>query len=137
MRYYNGYLKPEFNKSGMKQITNTGYKIFDKQNICVSTGNVIGPTQSSLYLNDFTVRPENNNWTGVNEALLRSLMDRYGTVIFYQFHVWYGRKKVPFYQAAVDDNGNKVWSRLFESTNGTEKRYQASQWINKYITKEN
>jgi len=42
-----------FNKSGMKQIVNTGFKTFDKQTNLITNGNVISNTQASSYIRSY------------------------------------------------------------------------------------
>lgn len=39
-----------FNKRGTKQIIHSGWKLFDKQTNCISTGNVYASTQMSSYI---------------------------------------------------------------------------------------
>src|SRR5690554_6387190 len=103
MRVSYGYLKPEFNKSGMKQITNSGFVTFDKQNVCVSTGNVLSSCQTSIYLDDYAIRTMPKHWVGVNSELLQEIANlSTNKIIFYEFFVRYNGKKSVFYQAAVD-----------------------------------
>lgn len=136
MRYWNGYLRPEFNKSGMKQITNSGFKTFDRQNNLVTTGNVISNCQFSSFLNEFSTKQYAKEWKDTNEALLQMIAGLGSNVIFYEFFVRYNGKKSVFYQAAVDyETGNKVWSRLLGGRGNRNKRRLASKWIDLYITK--
>lgn len=137
MRYWNGYLRPEFNKTGMKQITNTGFKTFDKQNNLVATGNVLSNCQTSFYLDDYAIKIMPKHWHEVNSKFLQNIANLSNNkVVFYEFFVWYNDKKSVFYQAAVDDaTGNKVWSRLLGGRGNRNKRRLASKWIDMYITK--
>ena len=43
-----------FNKRGTKQIVNTGFKLFDKQTNCITTGNAICNTQFSSFIRPFS-----------------------------------------------------------------------------------
>lgn len=139
MRTWRGYLQPEFNKSGMKQITNSGFVTFDKQNVCVSTGNVLSDCQISFYLSEHAIKTMPENWKDVNSQFLQNIANLSDNkVIFYEFFVRYNRKKSVFYQAAVDEmTGKKLWSRLLGGRGNRNKRYLASKWIDLYITKEN
>lgn len=137
MRTWRGYLQPEFNKSGMKQITKSGFVTFDKQNVCVSTGNVLSTCQTSYYLDEFAIKTMPKHWADVNSKFLQDIANLSDKVIFYEFFVRYGGKKSVFYQVAVDDEtGKKVWSRLLGGRGNRHKRYLASKWIDLYITKE-
>lgn len=42
-----------FNKSGMRQLVDTGYKRFDKATNYIGTGNVIANTQCSFYIRSY------------------------------------------------------------------------------------
>ena len=138
MRTWNGYLQPEFNKSGMKQITKSGFVTFDKQNVCVSTGNVLSSCQTSFYLDEYAIRTMPKHWEGVNSEFLLNIANLSNNkVIFYEFFVRYSGKKSVFYQVAIDEvTGQKVWSRLLGGRGNRYKRYLASKWIDLYITKE-
>ena len=137
MRFLSGYLKPEFNKSGMKQITDSGFKTFDRQNICVSTGNVLSSCQTSFYLDDYTIKTMPKHWEDVDSEFLQYIANLADKVIFYEFFVRYKGKKHVFYQTAVDaEKGNKVWERLFTKQGDYNKRKSAAKWIDMYITKQ-
>src|SRR5690554_3484952 len=104
MRYKVEKMKrPEFNKSGMKQITNTGFKTFDRQNNLVTTGNVLSNCQTSFYLDDHAIKTMPKHWQGVNSEFLQKIANLSDKVIFYEFFVRYGGKKSVFYQAAVNN----------------------------------
>lgn len=135
MKFWNGYLKAEFNKSGMKQITNSGFKTFDKQNNLVATGNVISNCQISLFLSEYAIKE--SQWKDTNPEMLRNIASLGSSVIFYEFFVRHNRKRHVFYQTAVDnDTGKKVWEKLFTETGDYNKRNHASKWIDMYITKQ-
>ncbi len=46
--------KAIYSKDGMKQIINSGWKLFDEQTNCISTGNVIANTQFSLFIRPYS-----------------------------------------------------------------------------------
>lgn len=61
--------KAVFNKTGMRQLVDTGYKKFDKATNYIGTGNVIANTQYSLYIRPYN-ETECNGFTNPKGHLL-------------------------------------------------------------------
>lgn len=153
--------KAVFNKRGTRQLIDTGWKTFDRQTNCISTGNVIANTQLSLYIRPYH-ETECNGYTfkpgELLEADLKSfryrppddVMDilrdkgREKSVILYMFSTdevvgnIVGRyMRVPFLWVVTTEDHRLVCSRVGHRMGAMMgKRYKAAGEILKYITEE-
>lgn len=69
--------KAVYTKNGMKQIIDSGFKLFDKQTNCISYGNVIANTQYSSYIRPWK-RVECNGHTFREGHLLNTDIQHFG-----------------------------------------------------------
>jgi len=153
--------KAEFNKRGTRQLVDTGWKAFDRQTNCISTGNVIANTQLSLYVRPYR-ETECNGYTfkpgDLLEADLKAfryrppddVMDilrdkeREKSVILYMFSTSevvgniVGRyMRVPFLWVVTDRDHRLVKCRSVHRCGAQMcKRYNATREILRYITEE-
>lgn len=143
--------KAIFNKSGMKQIIDTGFKIFDKQTNLITTGNVIANTQFSNYIrpynetkvNGITRRPGvlmnfdlqyyHNLPKSINDFLKD--INRKGSVILYEFH-YYSRKRKLVVGYVVTDRNKNLLYKYVNNNSHYIKRLNCLYEVLKYITNE-
>lgn len=116
-----------------KQLTDSGFKTFDKQNLVISTGNVIAPTQLSFYLNEYVIK-ESLYFSKMSGHELREIMGLASQVIFYEFFVRYGDKKEIFLHIATDASNHRIlWERVY---NSNKQRQSATKFIKRFISNE-
>ena len=146
--------KPEYNSKGTRQLVNSGWKAFDRQTNCISTGNVYANTQYSGcirpwketecngrqnpegHLTEFDLKPFRN--LRIPKRIENILKDKNRTesMILYMFFILdkYNHVK-PFYWA-VTDYGYKLVDDVIvlHVHERYEKRLAAKNEILKYIT---
>jgi hypothetical protein len=153
--------KAEFNKKGTRQLVDTGWKTFDRQTNCISTGNVIANTQLSLYIRPYR-ETECNGLTFKPGELLEADLKAFGygppddimhilrdrdrekSVILYMFSTseWVGnivgrRMRVPFLWVVTDYDHVLIKIRVVHRFGAQMwKRRDAAKEILKYITEE-
>lgn len=120
-----------FNKSGMKQITDSGFKTFDQQNNLVAYGSLISTCQVSAFLTERTI--QDRTFNRLPEPILRDIMGLAKRVRLYQFHIWRKGIKQVFLQIAMDEAGKVLWEKHYEPN---KYRLRAINWIKEYIIKE-
>ncbi len=136
----------KFSKDGMKQIIDSGWKLFDKQTNCITSGQCIANTQFSMcirpwketecngftnpegHLLDFDLKPFRNYH--IPESIKQLLMDkeREKSVILYMFFVTIDNRPEPFCWVVTDYNDKLI---KYCIVNGYRqqwlKRYNAAQ----------
>lgn len=144
--------KKIFSKNGMKQIINSGWKEFDNQTNCITTGNVIANTQYSSFIRPWKERECNNNifpegdlmrfdiehFGRLPEAIDKYLRDknRQDSVILYEFFTTnkYGRR-CPFCWVITDRDYKLIMYRIsVHCRQHLLKRLTASREAINYIT---
>ena len=154
--------KAKFNKKGTKQLIDTGWKTFDRQTNCISTGNVIANTQLSLYIRPYR-ETECNGLSFKPGELLEADLKAFGyrppddvmdilrdkrrgkSVILYMFstsevvgNIVGRRMRVPFLWVVTDHHHRLIGcSYVYRCGAQMRKRYDAAYEILKYITEEN
>ena len=147
--------KTIFNKSGMKQIINSGYKLFDNQTNLISTGNVISNTQYSSYVRPYN-EVKNGGYIGKQGDFLKYdlqffgripkfiediIMDknRENSVILYQFHVYKNGKKdiLGYVMTDKDHNFINCATMSYFGQKWAYKRENAIGETLKYVCNEN
>lgn len=153
--------KAKFNKSGMKQLVDTGWRTFDRQTNCISTGNVVANTQLSLYIRPYRETECNGHTFQPGELLRADLKafeyrppddimvilfdkDRKDSVILYMFSTSelvgniVGRSmRVPFLWVVTDHEHRLIRCHHVRRCGvQMHKRYNAADEILKYITEE-
>lgn len=145
--------KAIYNKSGMKQIINTGFKEFDKQTNVITTGNVFANTQASSYIRSYH-ETECNGFTFEKGSLqdhdlkpFKSYLahNEYNLIkdwsfgdggILYMFFIRNKKKEIDPIGFVLTDKNHKELLYLvkysYESQH--EKRFNALQEVKKYIT---
>ena len=143
-------VKGIFNKSGMKQIINSDYKLFNKQTNCISYGNVIANTQYSLFIRPYGQTTCNNHNFSEGE-LMRSDLKYFGNIpahienklyakdrkesyILYEFFVYRNGNKDIIGYVLTDKNYNLITYDVLESYNNYNKRLSAILETLPYIT---
>ena len=143
----------KWSRNGMKMLIDSGWKEFDRQTNCITTGPGICSTQFSM-----CVRPwketECNGFAFPEGHLLESDLDpfkrfnvpetvmsylrdkgRKESVILYMFFINDHGRVSPFFWVATDYSYNMIMSRLVCPYRGKYmKRFSASMEILKYIT---
>jgi len=138
--------KAIFNKNGMKQLTNSGFKEFDKQTNLITYGNVIANTQNSSYIRAYNNTTCNYNefekgylqatdlqwFNGVNKEKVKEL-SKNEPVILYQFYIYNKKKEKDVIGWIVTDTKHeKVLYR--ELRVNTEKRFNCLKYLERFIT---
>ncbi len=138
-----------FNKSGMKQIIDSGFKTFDKQTNLITYGNVIANTQISSYIRTKTettcngfdfkedeLRQHDLQWFKkyLNSYSIKRIeeLTENKQAILYMFFITNKKKEIdPIGFILTDSDHLKV---LYFTTNkDTEKRYQALKYLIDFI----
>lgn len=150
-----------WNKSGMKQILETGCKEFDKYITCVSTGNVVGGGQLSFYIRPYN-ETECNGFTREKGVLRKFDLESFkeipnsvrkyvesvtidNSVILYKFYHYnrnYGRNryyrsyhnKFTVHGYVITDRNHKLMKYFV--TGPTYKSYLVIVGVLPYITEE-
>lgn len=145
--------KKIYSKDGMKQIINSGWKLFDDQTNFISTGNVLANTQHSSFIRPYK-ECDCNGFVFKEGELLKSDMNLFGeripdyikeilldkkredSVILYMFYVWNrDRRAEPFCCVVTDRNYNLIrYSLVLGYKKNYLKRYQAAHEAMSYIT---
>lgn len=146
--------KAIWRKDGMKMIIDSGWKEFDRQTCCISTGQVITNTQYSMCIRPWK-QTECNGFTNPEGHLLdfdigpfrkysipgsisRVLKDkgREKTVILYMFYIHDKNGRIePFFWVVTDCFHHLMASQLKVGFGKNYmKRYSASREILEYIT---
>lgn len=140
--------KAVFNKSGMRQLVNTGYKKFDNATNYISTGNVIANTQYSLYIRPYCETKCNNcdfpeghllNYdmrmiNNIPQRIREILSDKARKVSYILYKFFVGDTVVGW---VVTDNEHKLITSQVESWCGDTwryKKYNCLQECIQYIT---
>ena len=92
-----------------KMHMDSGYKLFDKQTVLISTGNVLSPTQHSSYIRPWNevdnygykgvpgqfCKYDMNGFNQIPEHIRSIIYDegRETSVILYEFRVWHGNEE--------------------------------------------
>ena len=142
--------KATFNKSGMKQIINSDYKLFNKQTNCISYGNVIANTQYSSFIRPYSQTTCNNNNFSEGELMKSDLKyfrnipasikdklyakDRKESYILYEFFVYRNGNKDIIGYVLTDNNHNLITYEVLKSYNNYNKRHSAILETLPYIT---
>lgn len=142
-----------YNKSGMKQIIDSGWKEFDMQTNCITTGNAYCNTQLSSFIRPFN-ETECNGFSfarghllnfdlkqfqgfQIPENILKILRnpERMGSVILYMFFVADKGKIKPFCWVVTDRNYKLIDTCLVVGYGQSYmKRLSAKTEILSYIT---
>lgn len=141
--------KAVYNNTGSRQIVNTGFKTFDKQTNCISTGNVYANTQISSFIRPWS-ETECNGFTSPCGKLMNFDLrqfssfrmpyyirekiedtERTESVILYLFFIRRDHKIQPLCWVLTDKNKHLITESVF---NWTQKRENAMFEIIKYIT---
>lgn len=144
--------KAIFNKSGMKQIVNSGYKLFDNQTNCITTGNVMSNTQYSSYIRPYKevvngyhigkqgdfLKFDMKNFNRIPKSIKNFLTDenRVDSVILYEFFVNRNRRIDVIGYVLTDKNHNLI-KYYVEEGNWYFKREMAIREAMKYICNSN
>ena len=142
--------KATFNKSGMKQIINSDYKLFNKQTNCISYGNVIANTQYSSFIRPYSQTTCNNNNFSEGELMKSDLKyfrnipasikdklyakDRKESYILYEFFVYRNGNKDIIGYVLTDKKHKLITYEVLESYNNYNKRLSAILETLPYIT---
>ena len=139
-----------FNKSGMKQIINSDYKLFNNQTNYISYGNVIANTQYSSFIRPYGQTACNNHNFSEGELMRSDLKyfrnipasiknklyakDRKESYILYEFFVYRNGNKDIIGYVLTDNNHNLITYEVLESYNNYNKRLSAILETLPYIT---
>lgn len=143
--------KAIFNKSGMKQIINSGYKLFDNQTNYIGTGNVIANTQISSFIRPYNeiencgyigkpgqfMNYDMQNFKRVSRSIEKIIYDkdRKESVILYEFCTWKDRQKNIIGYVLTDNKHNLIDYSVnnYYGSNWIEKKFAAIREAMKYI----
>lgn len=141
-------------KDGMKQIINSGWKLFDKQTNCITTGNAFCNTQTSSYIRPWN-EIECNGFEFSQGHLLKFDLQNFGrhcipehihdilfneerteSVILYMFHIYNKEKRIEPFCWVVTGKDQKLisWSIVCGYKKSFQKRYGAAKEAISYIT---
>lgn len=144
-----------WNKSGMKQIINSGWKLFDKQTNVITTGNVYANTQLSSYIRPWKETQCNGitynegylmkydlqqYWrflSYVPKRIMNVLKDKERTesIILYMFFTTTNDRIFPFCFVLTDYSHNLIdYSVVRGYKQSYCKRFRAAQEAISYIT---
>lgn len=144
----------KYNKRGTKQIVDTGWKLFDNQTNCISTGNVYASTQLSSFIRPYS-KTECNGGVFQEGHLMQFdlkpfskfyfpseiaqvLMDkkRDDSVILYMFFVTNKYNHVEPFCWVITDRQHNLVKRIVTCERGSNmnKRARAAVEVTKYIT---
>lgn len=143
--------KAIFNKRGTRQIINSGWKEFDKQTNCISTGNVISNTQYSSFVRPWKDTKCNGHdfpegqlmnfdlqfFSGIPQSIDEYLRDekREDSVILYKFSTYKDGRNNPFCWVLTDRNYKLIKYRVIVGYGeNSTKRFSAANEVMKYIT---
>ena len=142
--------KATFNKSGMKQIINSDYKLFNKQTNYISYGNVIANTQYSSFIRPYSQTTCNNNNFSEGELMKSDLKyfgnipasikdklyakDRKESYILYEFFVYRNGNKDIIGYVLTDKKHKLITYEVLESYNNYNKSLSAILETLPYIT---
>lgn len=143
----------KFNKTGTRQLVDTGWKTFDRQTNCISTGNVVSNTQFSSFVRPFGETECNGTHFHPGELLdfdmkpfktyriphevARILYDkgRDRSMILYLFRTFEGTDPVPFLWVITTKDHKLYYHEVVYSFGQRySKRFKAAKEILKYIT---
>lgn len=142
----------KWSSDGNQMLVDTGHKTFDRQTVCLSTGNVISSTQLSGYIrafNDVRMPPgyevepghlqafdlDSARWSGlpnhVRKRVVEYAVDK--SVILYKFRHFSGNREIVDGWVLTDAD----YHLLFKAVTGpTYKSYEVIDECTKYITVE-
>lgn len=146
--------KAKYNKRGTKQIIDSGWKLFDNQTNCISTGNVYASTQLSSFIRPYSQTECNGgvfqeghlmqfdlkpfSQLGVPSEIMQVLKDvnRKDSVILYMFFVTNKYKRVEPFCWIVTDRLHNLVKRIVTCEYGANKnkRARAACEVTEYIT---
>lgn len=143
--------KAVYNNTGSRQIVNTGFKTFDKQTNCITTGNAYCNTQFSSFIRPWS-KTECNGFERPCGELMKFDLKNFGafripnfimekiedkerkqSVILYMFFIRREHKIIPFCWILSDYNHNLIAMDVADYY-CTQKRINAMCEISKYIT---
>lgn len=146
--------KKTYTKDGMKQIVNSGWKLFDDQTNVITTGQVMANTQYSMCIRPWK-ETECNGWTNPEGYLMRFDMQPFtrhniprrikelledagrekGVILYMFFTINKWKRVEPFFWVVEDYDYNVVCSQLVVGYGQHyTKRLNAANKILKYIT---
>ena len=144
--------KAIFNKSGMKQIINSGYKLFDNQTNYIGTGNVISNTQYSSFVRgynninnyDNSAKPgqllkyDLQHFENIPPGFIKDTLYNLGrtvSLILYEFCTWKGEQKNVIGYVLTDVDHNLIDYQIinYYGSNWIEKKFAAIREAMKYI----
>ena len=145
--------KAIYSKNGMKQLISSGWKLFDKQTNCISTGNVISNTQFSSFIRPWN-ETECNGYTFSEGHLMNCDLEpfrkyripkqflnlleeksRQDGVILYMFFVYKNGVLCPFSWVVTSSDDKLIKKAVVCSYNENKmKRFNALYEILNYIT---
>lgn len=144
----------KYNKRGTKQIIDSGWKLFDNQTNCISTGNVYASTQLSSFIRPYS-QTECNGFTfpegqlltfdlkqysqlGMPSEIMQELKDvnRIDSVILYMFFVTNKYNRIEPFCWIITDRLHNLVKRIVTCERGANmnKRARAAVEVTKYIT---
>lgn len=145
--------KTTYSKDGMKQVISSGWRLFDRQTNCISTGNVIADTQFSSFVRPWRetecngfIRPEGHLMDfdlgpfrkyGIPGRIMDILKDREreDSVILYMFFVCRDDAICPFCWVVTTGEHKLIRSVIVRSYGEhASKRVSALNEILEYIT---
>lgn len=144
----------KYNKTGTRQIVSSGWKEFDRQTNCISTGNVYASTQFSSFVRPYAKTDCNGFKRAEGELLNYDIkpFSKYGiperikdviedkerkdSVILYMFFTRNREKAIePFYWLVTGRDHNKICGALVSKyKTSLSKRILASHEIESYVT---
>ena len=144
--------KAIYNKAGTRQLVNTGFKRFDVQTNCISTGNVLANTQLSYFIRPYG-ETKCNGYDFSEGHLMNADLKLFGrhhipedieklirdkerkeSVILYMFYTRYKGFTDPFCWILTDKNHNHIKSDVVCYGSNVNKRWNAMLEIRHYIT---
>ena len=146
--------KATWNKTGTRQLVNSGYRLFDKQTNCITTGNVYASTKYSGFIRPYTETKCNNHDFAKGELMHTDLrpfrrygipsyiydiltdQTRAGSYILYMFFVTDSDKSIRPVCWVVTDKMHKLITSTFVHLYGTNwlKPQQVLAEVLPYIT---
>lgn len=146
--------KAKYNKTGTRQLIESGWKLFDNQTNCISTGNVYANTQFSSFVRPWA-QTECNGFTneeghltmfdmkpfqkyGIPNEIEKILKDvnRKDSVILYMFFVTNKYNHVEPFCWVITDRQHNLVKRIVTCERGSNmnKRARAAVEVTEYIT---
>lgn len=139
----------KWSKNGNKMIINSGFKEFDKQTNCITSGNVMANTMWGKYIRTWNEIECNGlifkegelfksdlKYFHISEGLKEYIKSLNKQVVLYEFFIYRNGKK-DIIGWLIEDNGTIINTCVAETRGNYEKRFLAIDMAKKIIEEKN